>query len=78
MADNLWNLGSTPGTPAPAGEDIVIEIEGNAVSPDGGVTERADGGVTVDLSPEADDKPTAHFDNLALKMDSNNLQVQQK
>jgi hypothetical protein len=73
MADNIWNLGSTVSTPAPAGEDIVIEVDGNTVSPDGGVFETADGGVTVDLSPEVDDKPTAHFDNLALKMDSNQL-----
>jgi hypothetical protein len=73
MADNIWNLGSTVSTPAPAGEDIVIEVDGNAVSPDGGVFETADGGVTVDLSHEVDDKPTAHFDNLAMKMDSNEL-----
>jgi hypothetical protein len=39
MADNIWNLGSTVSTPAPAGEDIVIEVDGNAVSPDGGVFE---------------------------------------
>jgi hypothetical protein len=73
MADNIWNLGSTVSTPAPAGEDIVIEVDGNAVSPDGGVFETADGGVTVDLSHEVDDKPTAHFDNLAMQMDSNQL-----